>query len=306
MLHVLTYLAVAVFVIAVAARAIRLFSMPMHVRWELYPVPHEGGKRAKYGGSYFEELDWWTKPRHFSFVSMLRYMLPEMLLLKALWEENRKMWYRSAPFHWGLYSLGGLAGLLILGALAQTVGVTVSADASGVGAAIHYLTILFGIASVVLGIIGAAAMLLMRLTDEDLANYTAPREIFNLVFILAAFVCVGLAFVTSDRSFSILRDYVESLITFKMAAVGCGFVATEIVVLSLLLAYIPLTHMSHFFVKWFTYHEVRWQDTPNMRGSKLEAQVQGVLEYPVSWSAPHIQGDGQKTWAQVATEDIPK
>ena len=36
--------------------------MPMHVRWELYPVAHEKG-RASYGGSYFEEVDWWTKPR---------------------------------------------------------------------------------------------------------------------------------------------------------------------------------------------------------------------------------------------------
>ena len=305
MLHVLTYLAVAVSVIAVAARAIKLFSMPIHLRWEVYPVPHEGGKRAQYGGSYFEELDWWTKPRHFSFVSMLRYMLPEMLLLKALWEENRKMWYRSAPFHWGLYSLLGLAGLLIVGAVAQIAGVTVGADAPPLGAAIHYLTFVFGLVSVVLGVLGSAAMLLMRLTDEDLANFTAPRDIFNLLFILAAFVCVGLAFVAADPSFEILRGYVQGLITFNAPAVGSGLVGLEIVVLSLLLAYVPLTHMSHFFIKWFTYHDIRWEDTPNLPGSKVEARILNALKYPVTWSAPHLAADGKKNWADIATEEMP-
>ncbi len=306
MLHVLTYIAVLVFVLAVAVRAIWLLRMPMHLRWELYPVPHEGGARARYGGSYFEEPEWWTQPRRSSFFSMLRYMLPEMLFLKALWDENRKMWYRSAPFHWGLYSLAGLAVLLILGALAQMAGVTIAANASAAGAAIHYLTIILGVASITLGVLGSAGLLLMRLTDEKLSDFTAPREIFNLAFILTAFVCLGLAFVAADRSYSILRGYVQGLITFDLSSVGSGWVATEIVVLSVLLAYIPLTHMSHFFVKWFTYHEVRWEDTPNRVGSKIERHIQDALELPVSWSAPHIKGDGRKTWAQAATEDITK
>ena len=37
----------------------------MHVRWELYPVPHEAQK-AHYGGSYLEESEWWKKPREVS------------------------------------------------------------------------------------------------------------------------------------------------------------------------------------------------------------------------------------------------
>ncbi|NOZ21400.1 MAG: hypothetical protein GXP25_09965 [Planctomycetes bacterium] len=304
MLHVLTYLCVAVFVIAVAVRAIWLYKMPIHLRWELYPVPHEG-ERAKHGGSYYEQVDWWTKPRHFSLVGTLCYMLPEMLFLKALWGENRKLWYRSAPLHWGLYSLCGLAALLILGALAQIVGVTVGSDASLVGMAIYYLTILAGIGSMVFGITGAVAMLHMRLTDEDLANFTAPRDIFNLGFILLGFISVFLAFVIADRSFSILRDYIQNLITFKMPATGSGLVTFEMVVLSLLVAYVPLTHMSHFFIKWFTYHEIRWDDEPNMRGGRIEGRINEALKYPVSWSADHLAADGKKNWADIATEEIP-
>ncbi len=64
-LLVLPYLSVAVFVIAVAVRALKLARLPLHLRWELYPVAHEKG-RASYGCSYLEEPDWWTKPRQSS------------------------------------------------------------------------------------------------------------------------------------------------------------------------------------------------------------------------------------------------
>jgi hypothetical protein len=30
--------------------------------------------------------------------------------------------------------------------------------------------------------------------------------------------------------------------------------------------------------------------------------IQEALASPVTWSAPHIAGDGKKTWAQVAAE----
>jgi hypothetical protein len=69
------------------------------------------------------------------------------------------------------------------------------------------------------------------------------------------------------------------------------------------LAYIPLTHMSHFFVKWFTWDKIRWDDEPNVKGGRIEKMVEQALMYPVSWSADHIRGNGKKTWADVATEE---
>ena len=42
------------FVIAVIGRFFMWSRMPIHVRWELYPVAHEA-KKAHYGGSYMEE-----------------------------------------------------------------------------------------------------------------------------------------------------------------------------------------------------------------------------------------------------------
>ena len=43
--------------------------------------------------------------------------------------------------------------------------------------------------------------------------------------------------------------------------------ALTIVLASLLVAYIPLTHMSHMFMKYFLYHNVKWDDVPNRPGS---------------------------------------
>ena len=77
-----------------------------------------------------------------------------------------------------------------------------------------------------------------------------------------------------------------------------------VVLLSLLVAYIPITHMSHFIGKYFAYHAIRWNDTPNLRGGPEEAKINEVLQYPVSWAGPHIKGEGKKTWADLATEEI--
>ena len=76
--------------------------------------------------------------------------------------------------------------------------------------------------------------------------------------------------------------------------------------LALLLAYIPLTHMSHFVGKYFAYHAIRWNDEPNLNQPEQVEAIQGLLGRKVSWSAAHIKGDGKKSWADVATEEMPK
>jgi hypothetical protein len=63
-----------------------------------------------HGGSRFEEIDWLTKPTRFRLMGQLKFMIPEVLFLKGLYEFNRKLWYRSFPFHFGLYLLGGTRG----------------------------------------------------------------------------------------------------------------------------------------------------------------------------------------------------
>ena len=117
LVYVIAYLGIVFFLIAVAVRFVFWSRMPMHVRWELYPVAHEGGGRAAYGGSYLEETDWWQKPRQVSLLGELKVMVPEILFLVALREHNRKLWTRSFPFHFGLYLVGGTTVLMMVGGL---------------------------------------------------------------------------------------------------------------------------------------------------------------------------------------------
>lgn len=98
----IAYLAVIIFVSAVLFRIVSYISKPMHVRWELYPVAHEG-ERASYGGGYLEEVDWWEKEREKSLIGELIYMIKEILFLKAVWENNRTLWYQTYAFHIGIY-----------------------------------------------------------------------------------------------------------------------------------------------------------------------------------------------------------
>ena len=76
--YLLTYLGLAVFILAVLKRIVAYKKNPMHLRWELYPVAHEGGGRAAYGGSYLENSDWWTKNREVSLFGEVKVMVPDM------------------------------------------------------------------------------------------------------------------------------------------------------------------------------------------------------------------------------------
>ena len=59
--------------------------------------------------------------------------------------------------------------------------------------------------------------------------------------------------------------------------------------------------MSHILGKYFTYHDIRWGDTPTAFSPENQKAITEVLQYPVTWSADHITGQGQKTWVEVAT-----
>ncbi len=301
----LVYLSVVVFLAAIAYRAVKIARLPLHLRWELYPVAHEKG-RAHYGGSYLEKLDWWTKPRELSLAGELKVMVPEILLLAGVWEHNRNHWFRSFPFHFGLYMLSGLLVLLLVGGMAAAAEMDVSAGGHLSGVVLYHLTYLIGYVGLGLGLVGTAALLARRVFEADYREYAKKADYFNLAFFAVTFVVALAAHATADRDFAGLRAFFERLLTFDFSSVASlpWLTSLEIVLASVLLAYIPMTHMSHFFTKWFMYHEIRWNDEPNLAGGKIERKVAEMLQYPVSWSAPHIRGDGKKNWIDVATSDV--
>jgi nitrate reductase gamma subunit len=297
------YLAVAVFLGAVVARWMRIARMPVHLRWELYPVGHE---QNRHGGSFFEHLDWWNRRAEPSHLRELTVMVPEILLLKGVRDHNRSLWLRSYPFHGGLYLSAAFVVLLLAGAAAELFGVSFDAAAGVVPVLLARATSVVGLAALVLLAVGSLGLFLRRLSDPALREQSATADFLNLLFFFAAAAIGLLAFLGVDRDFSELRHFMAALLSFGSSADTPLLVAVEIVMGSALLAYIPLTHMSHFFTKWFMYHDVRWNDAVNVRGSALEAAIGRQLHYKVRWSAGHIQGGGQKTWVDVATEEVGK
>lgn len=305
--YVVAYLGLVFFLIACVARFMMWARMPMHMRWELYPVAHEGGGKAAYGGSYLEETEWWKRKREVSLFGELKVMVPEILFLVALREHNKKLWTRSFPFHFGLYLVGGVTALMLLGGV--IVGYFPESIAVPTSKLISMVVPFFGGAGLALGIVGAIG-LFMRRRGRELRDYTAPADLFNLIFFIVAFGAALVTFVGFDRNFAMVETFILNLVTFNLAPVGGGtaglLLTLSVMLLALLTAYIPTTHMSHFIGKFFAYHAIRWSDEPNLAGGHQEKTIEELLSRPVSWSAPHIKGDGEKSWLDVTLEDQSK
>ena len=290
---------VLLFLIGSVARAVRYARQPIHLRWELYPVPHEDPRRVDHGGSYFEEVDWWTRPRGFNLLGELRFMVPEMLFMKGLWEFNRALWMRSFPFHLGLYLLIGTGGLVVAAALLDLAVPGLMASPLGLG--LHWIYTISGLSGVIVSICGAVALLHRRLTAKDLRPYTTPGDIFNLSAFIGALGLLLAGFLLRGSDSAGVATIVQLVLTFDTEVRIPGLLAAGLILSALLLAYIPFTHMSHFIGKYFTYHSVRWNDRAIRPGDRVERKLAEYLTYKPTWAAGHVGADGKRTWAEVAT-----
>ena len=294
--QILSYACVALFLVAVIAKVVKYATTPIHLRWELYPVAHEKG-RAEYGGSMFEELDWWTKPRKVDRLNEYKEMFLEIAFLKGVWKHNPKLWVFSFPFHFGLYLLVAWIGLAFLLSILFAAGVSFSA---GFGKFVQVVVAILAYSGLILTALGTLGLLYRRIASPDIRRYSAPVEYINLVFILLVMgvaLCVHLAI---DPWFHGPIAYLASLVTLSRAGAFPAAMQIEFILGSLLLAYIPLTRMAHFIAKYFLYHDVRWSDDPNPRGSKIEGKLKQAFGHPMQWKAPHIQTG--KSWAEVGTK----
>lgn len=259
------YLAILLFLAGCAVRAVRYARQPLHLRWELYPVPH--------GNS-----------------GELKVMVPEILFLKGLWEFNRPMWCVSYPFHLGLYLL--TAGTVLLGCSA----VGPAAWLAGV----HRAAVGCGTAGAVLTVAGSIGLLVRRLAVRGLRQYSSAGDYLNLAWFAAtgALLLAGVRRrpAGSPGPLAILRGAAAFDTSLKLPPV----LAAGIIAGAGLLAYIPMTHMAHFIAKYFTWHQVRWDERANVAGGSIGKRMAEYLMYRPTWQAPHI-GAGDRTWAEIAT-----
>jgi hypothetical protein len=270
-----------IFLAGNAIRVVRVWRMPAHLRWDLYPMPKGTPAQRAYGGSYFEETEWWTKPAHHSRFAEFSYIAREVLAFHTMWKRNRPLWLRSWLMHVGLYGLVAAALLTFIAA---------ATDAAW--AELIRWTVLGGAAA---GMAGTLGLLIVRARGR--LPFSSRHEYFNLIAIFA--VCV-----TALEAFSFAATPGE-LIAFSRAFLSTGPVPTlssavafHLVVLGAFFAYFPATHMTHAYMKFFAFHRVRWDDAPLVQDAGLAAAIARNLERPVSWSAPHIAGSGA-TWSEI-------
>ena len=234
----------------------------MHLRWELYPVPHERADRVSHGGSYFEESDWWSRPRERRLRGEFAVMIPEILFLKALREHNPALWRRSFPFHFGLYLLAGAAlGVLVArgGRAARWHGMA-GRRGRPAGA-------LDGCGD---GLGGPRARRVRRARAAPSGGCRTRRCERSPPPETSSTCCSSwrrsarLAPATSRgrRARPTRWRIAIGMLSWDAAVRVPSALAAGLVATAALVAYIPLTHMSHFIGKYFTYHAVRWDDAP--------------------------------------------
>ena len=289
-LLVFIYVAAAVFVIGNLYRLLRIARMPAHVRWELYPMPRGTREQQRYGGSYFEHTEWWTKRRPSSSTSELGYIAREVLTFKTLRHRNRPLWLWSWLMHVGLYTL-----------IVASAGVFIAATR---GRLPHALIQILAMLSSCVGLAGVAGLVARRLGSHPMRAGTARRYFLNLFLIGALFVSGAAAYGSPNGT--------QELVSFTRAFLRVhptstmGWPATaHCALLGLFLAYFPATHMTHAYMKFFTYHRVRWDDEPVAHNVAIERSMSANVRRPISWAAPHIASTDKSTWADAVTRSRP-
>jgi nitrate reductase gamma subunit len=279
-------------------RSIKYALMPVHLRWELYPVPHEEGH--KYGGSYLQDPEWWTKPRKRNMLRDILYIVKDYLTFNQYFRLNRGYWSVLYLWHVGFYLIVLFHGLVAIGAFCLIAGVDIGSGTGNPGITFfYYLTIVTGVAGFALGCLGSVGVFIRRRLDQDLRAFASLKNYFSYVFYFAVFVS-GIASFAVDPHFAEYRHFYHAVFTLDSAVVEAdAALVTHAVLFAAFLFYMPSTQAMHYATKFFAYFAIRWNDVPQFKGGKTEKKIEALLGQTVTWSAPHIQSG--KNWLEVAT-----
>lgn len=300
--YLIAYAAVIGFVFLVVTK-VRAYmnSTPLHIRWEVYPVPHEG-KKAVYGGSMMEKKEWWNaipKPDH---MGDLIALLKEVLFLEATFKHNKSLWVRSYPFHLGMYAMMGGIIILFFVSVLEILGVSPKN-----GFIVFLGNVINAVAMLgLLGILGGGLTLIYRrISDKGLSVYSAREQYFNLAafVVYAVFGLAAWATSTEKTFFELSSTFMVNMFTFNFQPLTSSPFGIHLFIGFFLMIWIPLTNMSHLIYKYFTYHDIRWGDTPTIGSEKNQKRILDCLKLKPTWSAEHIAGDGNKTWVDIATSN---
>ena len=250
----------------IAIRIRRIAAMPVHVRWELYPMPD-------------------------SALGRIGVMLSEILWLHGVYAHHRALWLWSWLLHVSLYLLIGTAGLSFVGAVSPGI-------REGVAPWISILSLV----AFAGGTVGTAALIVMRFASRRMRPLTSFASIFNLALLLAIFAS-GLAHAWSQPDAArIMIEQTGSFFALNPAPQLFIAATAHLCLAAFFIAYFPFTQMAHAVLKYFTYHSVRWDDRPVGQLPEHAARMQRYLAFPMNWSAPHIRkGTTKPDWSEAVS-----
>jgi nitrate reductase gamma subunit len=261
-LTVITHAALLIFLIGIAIRIWRIAAMPIHVRWELYPIPSGAAEK-------------------------IFYMVSEVLRLEGVRKNNRSLWFWSWLFHVALYLMIGFACLALVASFSATV-----------RGSIIVLISVASFVSYTFGIAGTCGLIVMRLADSRLRPMTSFGDLLNLALLLAIFLTGFAHAMIQPSAADILVAQAGNFLWINPAPQLHPLAVAHLCLISLFVSYMPLTRMAHMVLKYFTYHSVRWDDRAAGEMPGHLARMRKNLAYPVQWSAHHIQsGESRSSWA---------
>jgi nitrate reductase gamma subunit len=281
-----------------SVKVVKYLRLPMHLRSEVYPVIP--GDQLSEEKSYYEKLDWWTKPRQQNKLRRLWFLFSDYLLLAEYFRRDRGYWLVVYPWHIGFIFIITFHILSFFGALFEWVGVSVTPNSSFLsGIGLYYVSLATGVISFVSGLFGSIGVLIKRLVRSDLRDYASPQTYFNYLFLLTVFLSGLLAWIFADPTFSEYREFWKGLIVFKPIDVE-PLAAVHILLLALLLIYLPFTRSLHYITRLFGFLLIRWDDEPSLPGSLLEREVEEAEQKLVE--GPHWSSS---TWRRCSKEASP-
>jgi len=275
---------VVLFVVGCSAKAMRYARMPMHLRWELYPLASGDDSDATPPAvSEGAPTSRWRR-----LVIEARFILKEVTTLAMVRRHNPSLWPASLAFHWGVY----LLFLLGAGAVAGALGLV-----PGAAAGLAAVVVPWQLVGMALATLGTVALLFRRIADPVLRGVSTPSDYVHLGLVLAALLASWGRFLVADRSLAATISVLRGSPLAPPAGWSGALVAGEVVLVGLFLAYLPFSRMTHFFTKFFAWHMVRWDDRENRDGARFATDLARQLGRPVGWQAPHI-GAGRR-WRDV-------
>ena len=271
--------------------------MPRNLRWELYPVVHE--KNYKYGGSYYEEIEYWKKPRKRNVLRSVFTLVRRYLAMGSYFEKKRGYWFGLYPWHMGFLLIVFFDVLIVIDAIFMKAGGwEISGTAGGGGEFLYYLTLVAGLASFTLGCFGSIMMLLLRTFDENLREYATPQNYVNYLFFLVMFASGWAAWIIDDSTFAGFREFWVGILSADTVSVG-GWEQFHIIAFAAFLIYLPLTRSTHYITKILYFFWVLSGDAFNTGKGEMDAGLNECLNYSPTWSAAHHQTGS--TWGERVT-----